>query len=335
MSGKSGGVWPGTPESVLPFPEGAPPARLGLARWLTAPENPLFGRVTVNRFWQLVFGTGLVSSSENFGSQGAEPVQRELLDYLTHELRDDGWSVKRLLRRLVLSAPYRQSSRASAEFLERDPDNLLLARGPVRPLSAEQLRDNALYLGELLVEKVGGPSVRPYQPPGLWHEKSGARYQEDKGEGLWRRSLYTYWKRTSPPPSMVIFDATKRDVCVVRRQRTTSPLQALALWNDPQQVEAARGLAQRVLRADLDDVARLGSLFRWCTSRAPEAAELEALGDLLASAREAFAADAEATTAYLAVGTREPEASLDPPELAAWAVVAGALFASDSTVTLR
>ena len=328
-------VWPGTPESVLPFPEGAPPDRLGLARWLTAPENPLFGRVTVNRFWQLVFGTGLVSSSENFGSQGAEPVQRELLDYLTHELRDDGWSVKRLLRRLVLSATYRQSSRASAEFLERDPDNLLLARGPVRPLSAEQLRDNALYLGELLVEKVGGPSVRPYQPPGLWHEKSGARYQEDKGEGLWRRSLYTYWKRTSPPPSMVIFDATKRDVCVVRRQRTTSPLQALALWNDPQQVEAARGLAQRVLRADLDDVARLGSLFRWCTSRAPEAAELEALGDLLASAREAFAADAEATTAYLAVGTREPEASLDPPELAAWAVVAGALFASDSTVTLR
>ena len=329
-------VQPGTPASLGAWPSDAPADRLGLARWLTAPENPLFARVTVNRLWQQMFGAGLVSTTENFGSQGAAPLQQELLDYLALELRDSGWSIKGFLRRVALSATYRQSSRADAATTERDPQNELLARGPRKPLSAEMIRDNALFASGLLVEHLGGPSVKPYQPPGLWQEKSGAVYQADKGKGLWRRSLYSYWKRTSPPPSMMIFNAAKRDVCVVRRQRTTSPLQALALWNDPQQVEAGRVLAQRVMQeSDAADEARLEALFRRCTSQSATAEELEVLGELLASARADFRAAPEGAEVWLAVGETARAPELGAIELAALAVVANTLLGYDGTVTLR
>ena len=334
-------VQPGTPASLGAWPSDAPADRLGLARWLTAPENPLFARVTVNRLWQQMFGAGLVSTTENFGSQGAAPLQQELLDYLALELRDSGWSIKGFLRRVALSATYRQSSRADAATTERDPQNELLARGPRKPLSAEMIRDNALFASGLLVEELGGRSVKPYQPPGLWQEKSGAVYQADRGKGLWRRSLYNYWKRTSPPPSMMIFNAAKRDVCVVRRQRTTSPLQALALWNDPQQVEAGRVLAQRVMlkhamleRSETDE-ARLLALFRHCTSQVPTGQELGVLVELLASARDDFRAAPEGAEVWLAVGEAERDGELDAIELAALALVANTLLGYDGTVTLR
>jgi hypothetical protein len=334
-------VQPATPASVGPFPVDERPDRLGLARWLTSEDNPLFARVTVNRLWQQMFGEGLVSTTENFGSQGAAPAQRELLDYLALELRGMGWSVKGFLRRVALSATYRQSSRAPATALESDPGNEHLARGPLKPLSAEMVRDNALFVSGLLVEELGGPPVKPYQPPGLWQEKSGAVYQADKGAGLWRRSLYSYWKLTSPPPSMVIFDASKRDTCVVRRQRTTSPLQALALWNDPQQVEAGRVLAQRVLaqgmtlEGDAVDGERLATLFRLCTSQVATAAELEVLGELLVSARADFRAAPESVEVWLSIGEAERVGELDPVELAALAVVGNTLLGYDGTVTLR
>lgn len=329
-------VEPHTPASVLALDADAEPDRLGLARWLLDERHPLFARVSVNRYWQLLFGTGLVASSENFGSQGDIPVHQPLLDYLTYELRDGGWSIKGLLRRIALSATYRQSSTASAELRERDPRNRLLARGPRTALTAEMIRDNALFISGLLVEKVGGPPVKPYQPPGLWQEKSGAVYKADEGEGLWRRSLYSFWKRTSPPPSMMIFDAASRDVCVVKRQSTSSPLQALALWNDPQQVEAARLLSQRVVSdSAASDSDRLQSMFRLCTSHFPGAEELAALGELLTRARDAFSSGTEEMGAWLGIGKATIDESLDPVELAAFAVVANTLLGYDGTLTLR
>jgi mono/diheme cytochrome c family protein len=349
-------VEPGTPVQVSPFPAQLPPNRLGLSQWLVAPQNPLFARVSANRFWRLAFGEGLVPTAENFGSQGVPPAHPELLDHLAHELRASGWSVKAMMRRLVLSATYRQSSHArvapedgtmhlgGAEDAQADqhvadalPDSLsLFARGPRRRLTAEMLRDQALFVSGLLVELVGGPPVKPYQPPGLWQEKSGAVYTADEGSGLWRRSLYTFWKRTSPPPSMMIFDAAKRDVCVARRQQTSSPLQALALWNDPQYVEAARALGERVLReVPSGDDARLAHAFRLVTSRRPGPEELAVLMDLLADARTAFEAVPEDAEALLAVGHSAQDEELDPVEVAALTVVANTLLSSDGAVTLR
>jgi hypothetical protein len=331
-------VQPGTPAAVLPFASDARTDRLGLARWLTGPDNPLFARVATNRLWQMLFGDGLVATAENFGSQGRAPLHRGLLDYLSVELRESGWSTKGLLRRLVLSATYRQSSQADADARERDPQNSLFTRGPRRSLSAEMIRDNALFVSGLLVEKQGGSPVKPYQPPGLWEEKSGVVYQPDAGEGLWRRSLYTFWKSTSPPPSMSLFDAAGRDVCVVKRQRTSSPLQVLALWNDPQQVEAARMLAQRVLLGagqGAPPAAQLQDLFRRCTSRCADAPELEILGELLEAARADYRAEPAAVDAWLAVGQAEPDPRLDRVELAALAVVANTLLGFDGTLILR
>ena len=331
-------VEPSTPVSVLAFDADLRPDRLGLAQWLVGERNPLFARVAANRLWQVAFGSGLVATPENFGSQGAVPEHPELLDHLAQELRALGWSQKALLRQLVLSSTYRQSSRADARTLERDPENRLHARGPKKALTAEMVRDNALALSGLLVEWAGGRSSFPYQPPGLWREVSGGGYSADSGKGLWRRSLYTFWKRTSPPPSMMLFDAAKRDVCVVRRQETETPLQALALWNDPQQLEAARALAQRVLleaEGGASDDARLLDLFRRCTTRPPDAEELAALAELLRDARADFAADEGSAERYLAVGAAQPKDDLDPNELAAHAVVASALLAYDGTLMLR
>ena len=236
--------------AMLPKFEG-PKNRLGLARWLVAPNNPLAARVVVNRYWGLLFGTGLVATPEDFGNQGRLPTHPALLDYLAVSLREGGWDLKALLRQIVLSQTYRQSSVATARALEIDPANEKLARGPSYRLASEQIRDSALAASGLLVRTIGGPSVYPYQPPGLWEElatRNATTYAQGKGDDLHRRSLYTVWKRSTPPPSAISFDASERLLCIVKRQRTSTPLQALVLLNDVQYVEAARVLAERLLR---------------------------------------------------------------------------------------
>ena len=237
-------VEPATPESILPLDPKLPRNRLGLAQWLVSPENPLTSRVLVNRAWQQFFGRGLVVTAENLGVQGALPSHPELLDWLAKHFMDSGWDMKALQKLIVTSATYRQSSQVSSELLARDPDNKLLARGPKTRLTAEMLRDQALAASGLLVQKIGGPSVKPYQPEGVWEETAGSKYEPDKGENLYRRSLYTFWKRTAPHPMMTTFDASERNNCTVRRQATSTPLQALVLLNDPQFVEAARQIGR-------------------------------------------------------------------------------------------
>ena len=272
-------VEPGTPESIMPLDPALPKNRLGLAKWLTDPKNPLTARVIVNRYWQMFFGQGIVASSEDFGSQGQLPSHPELLDWLAQRFMDSGWNLKTLNKLIVMSATYRQASEASPELLARDPDNKLLARGPKQRLTAEMLRDQALAAAGLLVRKVGGPSVKPYQPEGLWEEKSSSwKYEPDKGEGLYRRSMYTYWKRTSPHPAMLTFDAPERNSCVVRRQPTSTPLQALVLLNDPQFVEAAQKIAERAAKeggTSPDD--RVRHTFRLLTGRVPTAKQTQIL----------------------------------------------------------
>ena len=327
-----------TPHALTPFPADAPRNRLGLARWLTAPENPLFARVTVNRLWQQMFGTGLVDTSDNFGLQGSLPTHPELLDWLAHDFATHGWDVKRTLRQIALSATYRQSSRATPETLARDPQNQLLARGPARRLTAEMLRDQALATSGLLVEKLGGPSVLPYQPPGLWEEiaMGKPKYNQGTGDDLHRRSLYTFWKRTVPPPVMAMFDAAERNVCTVRRQSTSTPLQALALLNDVQIVEAARFIGQRMLNeGGATSADRLAWAFRLVTGRPADAKELALLGDLYAEQLATFTADPAATAAFLNFGYMKPDPALPAPVLAASATVAQALLNFDETVMRR
>jgi hypothetical protein len=281
----------GVPAALGKPADGLPADRLGLARWMTSAENPLVARVAANRTWELLFGTGLVRTSEDFGMQGEWPSHPELLDWLAVELRESGWDQARLLRLLLESRTYRQSSRARPDVRERDPEDRWLAWFPRHRLSAEEIRDQALYVSGLLAESLGGPSVKPVQPDGLWKEvamvQSNTReYVVGQGSDLWRRSLYTYWKRACPPPTLLALDAPTREVCVVRRASTNTPLQALALWNDEQFVEAARGLAERTLQGPGDEEEKLATLFRRCTGRRPEPDELASLsGALLASAR--------------------------------------------------
>src|SRR5262249_39488791 len=250
-------VSPNVPAILPSMSKGEKHDRLALARWLVDGTNPLTGRVIVNRYWQMFFGTGLVKTAEDFGLQGESPSHPELLDWLAPEFTHgvsggrqppSAWSVKALPRLIVTSATYRQSSRVTPELLKRDPNNRLLGRGPRLRLSAEMLRDQALFVSGLLAERVGGPSVKPYQPKGLWEELAGIAYKQDHGEDLYRRSLYIFWKRTVAPPSMTTFDATAREACTVNRSRTNTPLQALTLMNDVTFVEASRVLAERVLR---------------------------------------------------------------------------------------
>jgi hypothetical protein len=327
-----------TPAALPGFPTGTPHDRLGLARWLTRPDHPLTARVAVNRFWQTFFGRGIVATADNFGSQGTLPTHPELLDRLARDFVDSGWDVKRLCRTIVLSSTYRQRSAAAPELRERDPDNLLWARGPARRLPAETLRDAAIAAGGLLVRRVGGPPARPYQPPGLWHEQNGflPEYVPDKGEGLYRRSLYTFWRRTSPPPNMTIFDAPSREVCTARRSTTSTPLQPLVLLNDPQFVEAARAIGERLLReAGPAPAERLTLAFRLAATRRPTERELRLLVELYESQRAAFGTDPAAAARYLQVGDREAAAGLDPAELAAAAVVANAILNLDAAVMKR
>ncbi len=327
-----------TPAALPPFPADAPRNRLGLAKWLTDPRHPLTARVAVNRFWQLFFGRGIVATTENFGTQGALPTHPELLDYLARDFIASGWDVKGLCKKIVLSSTYRQRSAALPALRERDPENLLLARGPGRRLSAEMLRDQALFVGGLLAEKRGGPPVKPYQPPGLWHGMNAflPEYVEDKGEGLHRRSLYTFWRRTSPPPNMLAFDAPSREVCVVRRQTTSTPLQPLVLLNDPQFVEAARALGERLLREGgitLDE--RLTHAFRLAATRRPTAREVRLLAELYESQRAVFRKDPAAARKFLGTGERPPAPALDPIDLAAASATAGAILNLDASLTTR
>src|SRR6185437_2351509 len=241
-------VAPCVPASLPPLPAGAPNNRLGFARWLVDPANPLTARVAVNRYWQMLFGVGIVKTVDDFGAQGEAPSHPELLDWLATEYVANGWDTKALLRTIVTSATYRQASKPTAELLRRDPENRLLARGPRVRLAAEMIRDQALAASGLLVERVGGPSVKPYQPGDLWKELASVEYVQDYGEKLYRRSLYTFWKRTVAPPTMIAFDAAGRETCTVRQTRTNTPLQALTLMNDVTYVEASRVLAERLLK---------------------------------------------------------------------------------------
>jgi Protein of unknown function (DUF1553)/Protein of unknown function (DUF1549)/Concanavalin A-like lectin/glucanases superfamily/Planctomycete cytochrome C len=325
-----------TPAALPPFPPDLPRNRLGLARWLVAPDHPLTSRVAVNRFWQMIFGRGIVETSENFGRQGAPPTHPELLDWLAREFVDTGWDVKHMLRLMATSATYRQSSRADPALLARDPANALLARGPARRLSAEMLRDQALAVGGLLVETRGGPPVRPYQPDGLWEVSSGGHYIPSKGPDLYRRSLYTFWKRTVPHPALVIFDAADRSNCAARRQSTSTPLQALALLNDPQIVEASRQLSQLMLKeGGPDDRGRASWMFRSVLGRFPTSKEADVLVRLLVEQRDLFSTDRESAAKLLAVGESRHDPSLDPVELAAGAVLAQAILNHDGAVFRR
>jgi mono/diheme cytochrome c family protein len=327
-----------TPAVLPPMRADQPPNRLGLARWATDPGNPLTARVAVNRFWQMLFDRGLVESTDNFGVAGSMPTHPQLLDWLAVEFMRSGWDMKALLRTMVLSETYRQATRADAESRGRDPQNLWLARAPARRLTAEMLRDQALAASGLLAEKIGGPAVKPYQPPGLWEEiaMGKPKYEQSTGDGLYRRSLYTFWKRTVPHPAMVTFDATERAVCVVKRQSTSTPTQALALLNDTQLIEAARFVATRMLRdggATTEQRMRTG--FRLLTSRLPTNAETAVLVRAFEEQRAIFAADAEAAAKLLRVGEKPADADLPPAELAAATMVASLVLNHDEAVMRR
>lgn len=331
-------VDPNVPAALSALPSDAPRDRLGLARWLVAPDHPLTGRVAVNRVWQQHFGTGLVKTAENFGVQGEPPSHPELLDWLATTFTREGWDLKALHRAIVTSATYRQSSNASAELVQRDPENRLLARGPRLRLPAEAVRDNALTIAGLLVKQLGGPSIKPYQPEGLWAELAGGAgegpYVQDKGPALYRRSLYIYRKRTVPHPAMSTFDAPSREVCQVKRPRTNTPLQALQLLNDVTYVEAARNLAQRMLLdGGPSPAGRLRVGFRRALGREPTQDELMLALRGLERYRQTFTGDPDAAGKLIHHGESPVSAGLDPVELAAYTVTAGVLLGLDETIT--
>jgi Protein of unknown function (DUF1553)/Protein of unknown function (DUF1549)/Planctomycete cytochrome C len=331
---------PGVPASLPPLPKGEKRNRLGLAGWLTLPENPLAARVAVNRIWQHHFGTGLVKTAENFGIQGEPPSHPELLDWLASELIRSGWDIKAMHKLIVTSATFRQRSSATPALLSRDPENRLLARGPRFRLPAEVVRDNALAIAGLLVKKIGGPSVKPYQPAGLWEELAGgageAPYVQDKGPGLYRRSLYVYRKRTVPHPLMATFDAPSREVCQVKRPRTNTPLQALELLNDLTYVEAARHLAQLAIeKGGTCDSDRLKYAFRQALAREPSAGELELLLRGLKRYLDSYRGDLAAARELIRNGESAADSKIEPALLAAYTASAGVILNLDETITLE
>ena len=325
----------GVPAALPPLPASATVNRLALAKWLTAAEHPLTSRVAVNRMWQMVFGVGIVKTVEDFGSQGEWPSNPELLDWLATEFVRTGWDVKGMIKTMAMSSTYRQSSRASDELIARDPENRLLARGPRQRLAAEMVRDQALSAAGLLVEKTGGPSVKPYQPAGLWKELSNdGDYVAEKGEGLYRRSLYTYWKRTIPPPFMMNFDSAGREACTVRETRTNTPLQALNLMNDVTYLEASRKLAERMmLEGGPDAGARIGYGFKLLLARAPSGREMEILRSSFDRARDRFQTKPGDAVALLKQGDSIVNGALDKTELAAYAHLASLILNLDEVVS--
>ncbi len=327
------------PSILPPLPKESPNNRLGLAKWLVSGEHPLTARVTVNRFWQQFFGTGLVKTSEDFGVQGEFPSHPELLDWLATDFVRSGWDVKRLVRSIVLSNTYQQSSHVSAEQHGSDPENRLLARGPRYRFDAEVIRDSALFVSGLMVEQVGGPSVKPYQPPGIWEAvayptSNTANFVRDTGPALYRRSLYSFWKRTAHPPSMQTFDAPSREQCTVRRARTNTPLQALVLMNDEQFVEASRHFAARMLtEGGATDEEKLAFGFRAVTARWPDEKERRILKDSLDRQLDRFASDSAGAESLLAVGEKKGSAPVEARVWAAWTMVANMLLNLHETVT--
>jgi len=311
--------------------------RLSLARWATSPNHPLTARVAVNRLWQTMFGVGLVETSENFGTQGSQPSNPELLDFLSRRFVDEGWDIKRTLRHIALSATYRQDSKADPERLKVDPQNRLLSRGPSARLSAEMVRDVALAGSGLLTDALGGPPVNPYQPAGIWQENNtmSPGFVQSKGKDLYRRSVYSTWKRTTPVPSMLLFDATSREACTMRRPTTGTPMQALVLLNDIQYVEAARVLAQQVLTGSRRDADRLSAAFMKLAGRKPDTKERAVLTKTLNEQRKVFAADPESAAKLIAVGDTKAAPAIDPVELAATTVVVQTILNSDAVIWKR
>ena len=330
-------VEPGTPKVLPPMGSDLPKNRLGLAKWLFQDDHPLTARVAVNRFWQMLFGNGLVSTPEDFGAQGAFPSHPELLDWLAADFRETGWDIKRLIKGMMMSATYQQTSSCSTEIYAADPSNRLLARGSRFRLSGESIRDSALMISGLLIDEFGGPGVKPYQPGGLWAEVGlggNPKFVQDHGDKLYRRSLYTYWKRSAPPPSMQIFDAPTREKCTVQRSRTNTPLQALVTLNDVQFVEAARNFAERMITQPANsDSERLRQAFRWTTSRWPTEQETEVLSQILNDARETYTKQTDEAEKLLGVGESKSNGEIPAAERAAWTLVASTLFNLDETLT--
>ena len=328
----------GIPASLSARPDDAPLNRLALAEWLVGDSHPLTARVAVNRYWQMYFGRGLVATPEDFGTQGALPSHPALLDWLANEFVRTGWDVKSMQRLIVTSATFRQSSAGSPELTARDPQNRLLARGPRFRLPAESLRDQALFASGLLVERLGGPSVRPYQPSGLWTELASASqdYVQDQGENLYRRSLYTFIRRTIPPPGMTVLDAPNREICTVRRARTNTPTQALALMNETVYIESGRQLAERALSTDHESAERqLTRMFQRVLARQPTDEELVVIIDLYEEYHARFNRDVEAAEQLLSIGESPRDTSLDVAQHAALTAVANLLLNLDETLTLE
>jgi len=326
------------PAALGPLPESAPRNRLGLARWLVAPENPLLARVTVNRFWQELFGTGLVKTTEDFGIMGETPANPELLDWLAVEFRESGWDVKHLFRLMVTSKAYRQDARATPETLEKDPANRLLSRGPRFRMDGEMVRDYALAASGLLAPKIGGPSVKPYQPPGVWEavampESNTKRYQQDSGDALYRRSMYTFWKRAAPPAYLDVFNAPSREVSCTRRERTNTPLQALATMNDPQMVEAARRLAEQALQEGKGDPSRaVDFIAARVLARPLRPDERRVVSETLDQAEGHYRASPEEASRLVAVGESKADTAIPSPQLAAMTLIANQLLNLDETL---
>lgn len=329
--GRSEKVGAATPSFLPPMPSGAPANRLGLAQWLTDRSNPLTARVAVNRYWQLLFGRGLVGTTEDFGSQGELPIFADLLDWLALKFVDSGWDTKELLRTIVTSSTYRQQSFVLDEIMTSDPENRLLARGPRYRLPAEMIRDNALAASGMLVEKIGGPPVKPYDVAESFTPSS-----PDTGDNLYRRSVYSYWKMSGPAPVMVALDAAKRDVCTVKRERTSSPLQSLVLLNDPQMTEAGRKLAELCLQKHGDNVdATIDEMFLRLTSKRPDARQVSILRRLFSEQLAYFTENPDSAEQFLKTGQSPRDESLAVPQLAAAAVLAKALLNYDECVTKR
>jgi len=338
-------LWPVEPQTRkppamigLPIPEGEPNNRLGYARWLTRPDHPLTGRVQVNRIWRMLFGTGIVATAEDFGSQADWPSHLALLDYLSVDFVESGWDQKALIKQIVMSATYRQLAATNIAAREVDGGNRLLSYFPRRRLAGELIRDQALFVSGLLNDEIGGPSVRPYQPEGLWREVSiggssnTGRFTRDDGDDLYRRSMYTFWKRTSPPPQMATFNAPTREFCVVRRDITNTPLQVLTIWNDEQFLEAARVLAQRTIAEAQSDEDRLTLIFRRCTGRAPDAQALQILTDTLAYYRQRYAGAPDDAQALLQQGEYPLPDQYEAPEIASWMMIASSVLSLDETI---
>ncbi len=327
-------VLPGVLAVLHPLPKGLPANRLALAKWIVDPNNPLTARVIVNRYWQMFFGIGIVKTPDDFGTQGEPPVHPELLDYLARQFVTGGWNVKAIQRLIVTSSTYRQSSKVTPELLERDPANRLLARGPRFRMPAAFLRDQALAASGLLVDKLGGPPTRPYQPAGVWEAMSfdKIKYRQDKGEGLYRRSIYTFWRRTVAPTEM--FDASPRMVCNVRPLRTNTPLQALTLLNDVTYIEAARILSENLLQHhDWSDLQRLDDAFGRFMARTPTEAERTILLDSLNRLREEFKADNDDATKLVSAGDKPRDPTIPIPELASWTALLNTMMNMDEAIT--